>query len=75
MALAGTISGVLVGSAMGYYLVTVLRPLFVLTPQYSLSWSALALPALLVAAATVVASALGYRLVSSLEPTELLRDE
>lgn len=60
---------------MGYYLVTVLRPLFVLTPQYSLPWAALALPALLVATATFVASALGFRLVSLLEPTELLRDE
>lgn len=75
VALAGTVVGVLVGAAMGFYLVTVLRPLFVLTPAYTLPLTGLVAPALLVLVATVVSSVLGSRLVNGLQPTELLRDE
>ena len=75
VALGGVIFGVLVGSAMGFYFVKVLRPLFVLTPTYTLPIGGLAAPVLLVLAATLVSSLAASRLVSRLEPTELLRDE
>lgn len=60
---------------MGYYFVSVLRPLFVLAPGYVVPPFALARPALLIAAATVVSTVLAARLVNTLQPTELLRDE
>ena len=60
---------------MGFYFVMVLRPLFVLDPAYRLPPSGLLPILLIVVAATLVCSATGARLVNSLEPTELLRDE
>ena len=75
MAIAGTAAGLLVGAAMGYYLVTVLRPLFVLAPVYVLPVTDLVPMVLLVAGAAVVSTMVGSRLVNRLEPTELLRDE
>lgn len=75
VASAGILAGLAVGAAMGYYLVTVLRPLFVLDPSYTLPVTTVALPVLLVLAATAAASVLGSRLVNRLQPTELLRDE
>ena len=75
VAVIGVVAGLIVGAAMGFYFVTVLRPLFVLHPPYSLPGVALALPAALVLGATVFATVIGSRLVNRLEPTELLRDE
>ncbi len=75
VALAGVVAGLLVGTAMGYYFITVLRPLFVLTPGYTLSMGAALTPVALVFVATVISSVAGSRLVNRLEPTELLRDE
>jgi ABC-type antimicrobial peptide transport system permease subunit len=75
VAVAGSISGVIVGAAMGFYFVTVLRPLFVLTPSYSLPLIAGVLPIVLVLAAATLTSLVGSRLVNKLAPTELLRDE
>ena len=75
VAIGGAIAGLVVGAAMGYYFVTVLRPLFVLAPNYTLSFRAIATPLLLVLAATAIASVAASRLVNRLEPTELLRDE
>ncbi|MEZ5381203.1 MAG: FtsX-like permease family protein [Microthrixaceae bacterium] len=75
VALAGTACGMFVGVGMGFYFVTVLRPLFVLTPVYSVPVAVLAAPALLVVVATLVASFVGSSLVNRLNPTELLRDE
>lgn len=75
VAAAGTSAGLVVGAAMGYYFVAVLRPLFVLDPAYTLPLDALAVPVVLVAVATATSAILGSRLVNSLEPTELLRDE
>ncbi|GAA1815067.1 ABC transporter permease [Agromyces neolithicus] len=74
-ALAGALGGILIGGVMGYYFVTVLRPLFVLDPAYTLPPAALAPILLLVLGATLICSAIGSRLVNRLEPTELLRDE
>lgn len=75
VALAGVVAGIAVGIAMGYYFVTVLRPLFVLTPSYSIPVTALIVPVALVFLATVVSSLAASKLVDRLDPTELLRDE
>ena len=74
-ALTGTAAGIIVGAAMGYYFVAVLRPLFVLDPAYRLPLTAIAPPVLLVLVATLAASVAGSRVINTLEPTELLRDE
>ncbi|MEO7844938.1 MAG: FtsX-like permease family protein [Nocardioides sp.] len=75
VALAGAVGGLIVGSVMGYYFITVLRPLFVLDPGYTLTLGAVFTPVALVFVATLVSSLAASRLVSRLEPTELLRDE
>ena len=74
-ALAGSLGGILIGAAMGYYFVMVLRPLFVLDPAYTLPPAALAPILLLILGATLICAAIGSRLVNKLEATELLRDE
>jgi hypothetical protein len=53
----------------------VLRPLFVLSPDYSLPLAVVAMPVVIVAIATLLASVTASRLVNRLDPTELLRDE
>ncbi|MEZ5193086.1 MAG: ABC transporter permease [Nocardioides sp.] len=75
VASAGLVIGAAVGVAMGYYFVAVLRPLFVLDPGYLVPARAVGVPGLLVAGATLTAALLGSRLVNSLPPTELLREE
>ncbi len=75
VAAAGTLAGLAVGAAMGYYFVAVLRPLFVLDPNYALPLAVLALPVGLVLIATIAFAAFGFRLVAALQPTELLRDD
>lgn len=75
VAIAGAVAGVVVGLAMGAYFVTVLRPLFVLTPSYTVPLGGVATPVLLVLAATLASSIAASRLVNRLDPTELLRDE
>ncbi len=75
VAIGGLIAGLLVGTAMGYYFVTVLRPLFVLEPGYAVSLGDLLAPVVLVLLATLAAAVVGTQLVNRLEPTELLRDE
>jgi hypothetical protein len=44
-------------------------------PDYTLAFGAVARPVVLLGIATAIASLLGSRLVNTLEPTELLRDE
>jgi putative ABC transport system permease protein len=73
--IAGAVIGVLVGAAMGFYFVSVLRPLFVLDPAYRLPIATVARPVALVLVATVASAVAGSRLVNTLRPTELLRDE
>lgn len=75
VAVFGSAAGLVIGAVVGRYLVGVLRPLFVLDPGYSLPVGALLVPVVLVLAATAVSSVLGTRLVRSLDPTELLRDD
>ena len=75
VALTGIAAGIAIGAVTGYYFVLVLRPIFVLDPVYALPAWGVAVPVLLVLGATVFASLLATRLVGSLEPTELLRDD
>lgn len=75
VALGGAAAGFLVGAVMGYYFVIVLRPLFVLTPSYTLSAAAVLAPILLMLLATAATSITASRIVHRLQPTELLRDE
>ena len=75
VAIAGSIAGIAVGIAMGFYFVSVLRPLFVLSPKYSITGVGLMTPVVLVLVAALVAAIAGSRMVNRLDPTELLRDE
>jgi putative ABC transport system permease protein len=75
VALGGTIAGLVVGAGMGFYFVSILRPLFVLNPEYVLQPGLAIAPVALVAIATLVASVAGAVHVNRLDPTELLRDE
>ncbi|MEO7398505.1 MAG: ABC transporter permease, partial [Ilumatobacteraceae bacterium] len=74
-AITGAITGLIIGAAMGFYFVTVLRPLFVLPPSYTMTFPGAATPVALLLVATLISSAAASRLVNRLEPTELLRDE
>jgi ABC-type antimicrobial peptide transport system permease subunit len=67
--------GALVGIAMAYFLVTVLRPLFVLRPEVVIPRADIAVLAALVLAVSVVASLAATTLIRRLPPGELLRDE
>ena len=71
----GAAVGVLVGAVMAYFLVTVLRPLFVLRPEVVLPRVDIAVLAALVLAVSVVASLAATTLIRRLPPGELLRDE
>ena len=75
VAVVGAIAGVVVGVVMGSYFVAVLRPLFVLTPNYAVPVNGVALAVGLVLLATIASTTAASRLVNRLEPTELLRDE
>ncbi|MCZ7529679.1 MAG: ABC transporter permease [Acidimicrobiia bacterium] len=74
-AVGGAVLGVLVGAAMGFYFVTVLQPLFVLSPAYVLPAGAALVPVGIVLVATAVTAVMASALVNRLDPTELLRDE
>jgi putative ABC transport system permease protein len=71
----GAAVGALVGAVMAYFLVTVLRPLFVLRPEVVLPRDDFAVLAALVLAVSVVASLAATTLIRRLPPGELLRDE
>jgi putative ABC transport system permease protein len=71
----GAAVGVLVGAVMAYFLVTVLRPLFVLRPEVVLPRVDIAVLAALVLAVSVVAALAATTLIRRLPPGELLRDE
>lgn len=74
-ALAGCAVGVPVGLLMAYYLVNVLRPLFVLNPPYLIPFASLVVVTAAMVAATVVTSLAASPLVNRMRATELLRDE
>jgi putative ABC transport system permease protein len=71
----GIVTGLLVGVAMAFFLVNVLRPLFVLHPPVLIPAADIAALAALVLGVSLVASLAATRLVNRLPPTELLRDE
>jgi lipoprotein-releasing system permease protein len=71
----GAAVGALVGAVMAYFLVTVLRPLFVLRPEVVVPRDDIAVLAALVLAVSVVASLAATTLIRRLPPGELLRDE
>jgi putative ABC transport system permease protein len=70
----GCLTGLLVGSGMAYFLVNVLRPLFVLRPPVLIPATEVATLAVLVLGVSLVASLAATALVNRLPPTELLRD-
>jgi hypothetical protein len=60
---------------MGYYFINVLRPLFVLPPEYVVPVMPLGAIVGSVLAATVLTSMAASAHVNHLQPMELLRDE
>ncbi len=74
-ALAGCAIGIPVGLAMAFYLINVLRPLFVLNPPFLVSPGSLALVVGSVLAAAGFAALAASALVNRLNATELLRDD
>ena len=73
--LAGCAAGVPVGLAMAWFLINVLRPLFVLTPPYVVPFGALGVILGSIAVAAGMTSVAASSLVNRLQATELLRDE
>lgn len=74
VAICGLVSGIAVGTAMGFLLVHILRPLFVLDPGVTLSLIATATLVGLVLAATLASALAATALLRRLRPTELLRE-
>ena len=74
-ALAGCGIGVPVGLVMAYYLINVLRPLFVLNPPYIVPVGSLGLVVGSILVAAAVTSLAASSMVNRLHATELLRDE
>ena len=72
VAVVGAGLGALVGAGMAYFLVSVLRPLFVLRPEVVLPRADIVV---LVLGVSVIASLAATTLVRRLPPGELLRDE
>jgi putative ABC transport system permease protein len=75
VAVFGCVAGLLTGSGMAYFLVNVLRPLFVLRPPVLIPATEIAVLAALVLGVSLAASLAATTLVNRLPPTELLRDE
>jgi ABC-type antimicrobial peptide transport system permease subunit len=75
VAVIGASVGTLVGTGMAYFLVTVLRPLFVLRPEVVIPPADIAVLTALVLAISVLASLAAATLIRRLPPGELLRDE
>jgi putative ABC transport system permease protein len=71
----GCVTGLLVGCAMAYFLVNVLRPLFVLRPPILVPVAGIVTLAVLVLGVSLIASLGATTLINRLPPTELLRDE
>ncbi len=75
VAVGGAVCGVIVGTAMAFYFVNVLRSLFVLAPPLTFTIGPIVTLIGLVFVATVVSSLVATSLVNRLRATELLRDE
>lgn len=74
-AIAGCLTRVSVGLIMAFYLINVLRPLFVLTPPYHVPLGSTFAVVASVLLATAITSVPASSLVNRLRATELLRDE
>ena len=74
-AVAGCFVGIPVGLVMAFYLINVLRPLFVLDPPYLIPLHSLSMVVGSVLVATALTSVAASSLVNQLRATELLRDE
>jgi putative ABC transport system permease protein len=70
----GLIAGVLIGSVMGYLLVRVLQPLFVLDQSATLSVLGTSVLVALVLSAALASALAATELLRRLRPTELLRE-
>ncbi len=71
----GCVAGWLVGGGMAWFLVNVLRPLFVLRPPVVIPPTGIATLTALVLGVSLLASLAATSLINRLPPTELLRDE
>ena len=74
VATGGLVSGLLVGTCAGFLLVQVLRPLFIVSPGFSLPARALAGLALEVVIATLVATMIAMAALRRIRTTEILRE-
>ena len=74
VATGGLVSGLLVGTCAGFLLVRVLRPLFIVSPGFSLPARALAGLALEVVIATLVATMIAMAALRRIRTTEILRE-
>jgi ABC-type lipoprotein release transport system permease subunit len=74
VALCGLAAGALVGTAMAYLTVEVLRPLFILEPDLTIQAGDLALLAGLALGATLASALAASAILGRLRPAELLRD-
>lgn len=75
VAITGSIAGVVVGIAMAFFFVNILRPLFVLAPSFELPINKIIIMTALVITATAATSIAATSLINRLKPTDLLRDE
>jgi putative ABC transport system permease protein len=75
VAVCGLAAGILVGSAIAFLFVHVLRALFILDPPVTFPVGQIALLAGLVAAATLVCGLVAAQILRRLAPTEILREE
>jgi putative ABC transport system permease protein len=72
---AGSLVGIPVGLSMAYFFINVLRPLFVLTPTFTIPYSSLIIITGTIMIAAIIATIAASGLVNRLRATELLRDE
>jgi putative ABC transport system permease protein len=75
VAVCGLVAGILVGSAIAFLFVHVLRALFILDPPVTFPVGQIALLAGMVAAATLVSGLVAAQILRRLTPTEILREE
>jgi putative ABC transport system permease protein len=72
--IAGLMVGAIVGAATAYFLVHILRPLFILDPSLHMAGAGVARVATVTLAATLASALAATALVRRLKPSELLRD-
>jgi putative ABC transport system permease protein len=75
VAACGLAAGLLVGTGMGYLLVHILRPLFILNPSVTFPAGRIVTLAALVMATTVASALSATVILRRLKPTEILREE